>query len=188
MVVVIGILGSPRPKGNTATLLEAFLKGARDVGAETVRLDAAGMVISGCKACNDCQDTGICVMCDDMETIYKAIQRADVLVLATPLYFSGMSSQLKTVIDRCQCLWQIARKRNAPVTKLGYLLSVGAMENANFKNVSSEVRSFFLGVGISFRGEITVPGVESEGDIRAHLDDLARAYRMGQEAASAGPI
>ena len=99
-----------------------------------------------------------------------------------------MSSQLKKVIDRCQCLWQIARKRNAPSAKLGYLLSVGAMENANFKNVLSEVRSFFLGVGISFRGEITVPGVESEGDMRAHPEDLDRAYRMGQESASAGPI
>ena len=188
MVMVLGILGSPRPKGNTATLLEAFLKGARDVGAETVLLDAAGMVISGCKACNDCRDTGICVIYDEMGMVYNAIQRADVLVLATPLYFSGMSSQLKTVIDRCQCLWQIARKRNAPSAKLGYLLSVGAMENANFKNVLSEVRSFFLGVGISFQGEITVPGVESEGDMRAHPEDLARAYRMGQEAASAVPI
>jgi multimeric flavodoxin WrbA len=115
-----------------------------------------------------------------MRTFYDALRRADVLVLATPLYFSGMSSQLKAVIDRCQCLWQMVSKGDLPGTKHGYLLSVGAMRNANFKNVSSEVRSFFIGVGISFRGEVTVPGVESEGDIRSHPEELARAYRMGR--------
>ena len=150
------------------------------MGAETVLLDATGMLISGCKACNDCQDDGICVVDDDMRTIYDALQRADVLVLGTPLYFSGMSSQLKAVIDRCQCLWQMVSKGNRPGTKHGYLLSVGAMKNANFKNVSSEVRSFFIGIGITYRGEATVPGVESEGDIRSHPEELARAYRMGQ--------
>jgi multimeric flavodoxin WrbA len=184
MVVVLGILGSPRPRGNAATLLESFLAGARNEGAETVLLDVTGMFISGCRACNDCQDTGECVVDDDMRTFYDALQRADVLVLATPLYFSGMSSQLKAVIDRCQCLWQMVRKGKGSGAKRGYLLSVGAMENANFKNVSSEVRSFFIGVGISFQGEVTVPGVESEGDIRSHPEELARAYRMGQGTVS----
>ncbi|HEY3419626.1 MAG TPA: flavodoxin family protein [Methanomassiliicoccales archaeon] len=188
MVTVVGILGSPHAKGNTATLLESFLAGARDAGAETVRFDAAEMAISGCRACNDCQDTGVCVVDDDMERIYEAICRADVLVLATPLYFSGMSSHLKAVIDRCQCLWQNARRGKAVQDKSAYLLSVGAMENANFRNVLSEVRSFCIGVGITFRGEVTVPGVEAEGDILTHGDDLDRAYLMGREAVSAALI
>lgn len=182
MTVVLGILGSPRPRGNTALLLESFLEGAREAGAEVVLLDVTRMFISGCRACNDCQDNGVCVVDDDMRTFYDALRRADVLVLATPLYFSGMSSQLKSVIDRCQCLWQMVSKGKLPGAKHGYLLSVGAMRNANFKNVSSEVRSFFIGVGISFRGEVTVPGVESEGDIRSHPEALARAYRLGQGA------
>jgi multimeric flavodoxin WrbA len=186
-VIVLGILGSPHPNGNTATLLEAFLNGARDAGAEVVFVDATKMVISGCRACNDCRDTGTCVVDDDMESVYEAIRRADVLVLATPLYFSGMSSQLKAVIDRCQCLWFMARKRSGTGAKNGYMLSVGAMENANFKNVLSEVRSFYIGVGISFRGEVTVPGVESEGEMASRKDDLARAYRLGREAVSSRP-
>jgi multimeric flavodoxin WrbA len=184
MVVVLGILGSPRHKGNTACLLDAFLNGAKDAGAETVMLDATRMDISGCNACNECHDTGICVVNDDMAQVYDAIRRADALVLATPLYFSGMSSQLKAVIDRCQCIWQKARYGSGPPTKQGYLLSVGAMVNANFRNVLSEVRSFCIGVGIDYRGEITVPGVESEGDIRSRNADLERAYWMGHEAVS----
>lgn len=123
-----------------------------------------------------------------MAKIYEAIDRADVLVLATPLYFSGTSSQLKTVIDRCQCLWHRAKGMNRPMVKSGYLLAVGGMENANFRNVLSEVRSFCIAVGITYRGEITVPGVESEGDMRSHADELARAYRMGRSAVSSGPI
>jgi multimeric flavodoxin WrbA len=188
MVVVLGINGSPRPHGNTAALMQAFLNGARDLGAETILLDGTTMDISGCNACNECQNTGICVVPDEMTKVYEAIQRADVVVLGTPLFFSGMSSQLKAVIDRCQCLWQAARQGSGLTTKRGYLLAVGAMENANFKNVLSEVRSFCIAVGISYKGEITVSGVESEGDMLSRVEDLARAYRMGQAAVRVDPI
>jgi multimeric flavodoxin WrbA len=186
MVVVLGILGSPHPHGNTAALLDAFMNGARDAGADTIQLDVTSLDISGCDACNECQDTGDCVMMDDMTKVYDSIERADVLVLATPLYFSGMSSQLKAVIDRGQCLWHRARKGSGLRGKRGYLLAVGAMENANFRNVLSEVRSYFIGVGISYQGEVTVPGIESEGDILAHTLDLSRAYKMGYSAVSSG--
>jgi multimeric flavodoxin WrbA len=188
MVVVLGILGSPRSRGNTAILMEAFLEGARDAGGETVLLDASALDISGCNSCNECRDSGICVLSDDMSRIYDSIQRAEVIVLGTPLYFSGMSSQLKAVIDRCQCLWQNARRGNGLAGKRGYLLSVGAMENANFRNVISEVRSFCKGVGITYKGEVTVSGVDSEGDIRSRTEDLALAHRMGQMAMLEEPI
>jgi multimeric flavodoxin WrbA len=188
MVVVLGILGSPRRHGNTAILMEAFLEGARDSGGETILLDAAALDISGCNSCNECRETGKCVMNDGMASIYDSIQRADVIVLGTPLYFSGMSSQLKAVVDRCQCLWQSARRGNGLTGKRGYLLSVGAMENANFRNVISEVRSFCKGVGIGYKGEITVSGVESEGDILSRTEDLALAHRMGQMSVSGDSI
>ncbi len=188
MVVILGILGSPHPHGNTAVLLDAFMKGARDAGAETVLLEITRLDISGCNACNKCQDTGDCVMMDDMTKVYDSIERADVVVLATPLYFSGMSSQLKAVIDRGQCLWHRERKGRGLMDKHGYLLAVGAMENANFKNVLSEVRSYFIGVGISYQGEVTVPGIESEGDILTHTSDLSRAYEMGYSAVSSSLI
>jgi multimeric flavodoxin WrbA len=188
MVIVVGILGSPRPHGNSATLLESFLKGAGDAGAETMLIDATAINISGCNSCNECQDTGVCTVDDDMGTIYDAIQHADVLVLATPLYFSGMSSQLKAVIDRCQCLWQSARRGEGIRNKRGYLLAVGAMEKANFRNVISEVRSFCIGVGISYRGEVTVPGVEIESDMRSHVEDLAQAYALGRSSVSSDLI
>jgi multimeric flavodoxin WrbA len=187
MVVVLGILGSPRRHGNTAILMEAFLEGARGSGAETILLDAAALDISGCSSCNACQDTGTCVMDDDMAKVYDSIRRADVVVLGTPLYFSGMSSQLKAVIDRCQCLWQNARQGKGLTDKRGYLLCVGAMENANFRNVISEVRSFYKGVGLTYAGEITVAGVESENDILLRTDDLALAHRMGGTAVADRP-
>jgi multimeric flavodoxin WrbA len=119
-----------------------------------------------------------------MARVYEAIQRADVIVLATPLFFSGMSSQMKAVIDRCQCLWYKERAGRGLQPRRGYLLAVGAMDNANFRNVLSEVRSFCIAVGISYQGEVTVSGVESEGDIRSRPDDLRRAYSMGRESVS----
>ena len=122
----------------------------------------------------------MCVVNDGMVEIYSAIQMADVLVLSTPLYFSGMSSQMKAVIDRCQCLWQRARRHTCPSGKTGYLLAVGAMENANFRNVLSEVRSFYIGIGIDYRGDVLVPGVETDGDIRSRVMDLEKAYQLGR--------
>jgi multimeric flavodoxin WrbA len=183
MVLVLGILGSPRPRGKAAILLKAFLNGARDAGAETMSIDATRLDISGCTACNGCIDTGECVIDDGMVPVYDAIGKADVVVLATPLYFSGMSSQMKAVIDRCQCLWQAARRGNAG-NKSCYLLAVGAREDANFRNVVSEVRSFCIGVGIEYRDGITVPGVDAEGDILTHHEELESAYRMGRSALS----
>ena len=184
MAVVLGILGSPRPHGNSAVLLDCFLRGAIESGAETIRLDATKMNISGCNACNECLDTGICIVPDEMAEIYDAIRRADVLVLATPLYFSGMSSQMKAVMDRCQCLWQIARRQKVPSGKRGYLLAVGAMEKANFRNVLSEVRSFYIGIGVDYQGDVLVPGVESDGDIISRRTDLERAYQLGRASIS----
>jgi multimeric flavodoxin WrbA len=185
MVIVLGINGSPRPQGNTALLLDTFLRGAKDAGADTLRLDVSCMDISGCTECNGCKDTGACVLADEMVKVYQAIQQADVLVMATPLFFSGMSSQLKAVIDRCQCLWYLARRGELLERKSAYLLAVGAMEAANFRNVLSEVRSFCKGVGIVYKGEITVPGVDQEGDILSRPEELERAYSLGCEAGRA---
>jgi multimeric flavodoxin WrbA len=97
------INGSHQGKnGNTHIMVNAFLKGAKEAGAQTVNILLAEKNIQYCRACKACwfKNTGKCVLQDDMAEILSLIQDADIRVLATPLYFDNISSMLKTFIDR----------------------------------------------------------------------------------------
>ncbi|WP_024822705.1 MULTISPECIES: flavodoxin family protein [Aminobacterium] len=99
---ILALLGSPRRKGNTAALLEKFVEGAasKKVVAETVFLH--DLHIAPCTACNACKrkQGAPCVIDDDMSSLYSKVYEADVLVLATPIYWWNISAQLKLFMDR----------------------------------------------------------------------------------------
>ena len=95
-----GTHGSPNPRGSTYLLADAFCRGAQECGHAVKRIDVAHARLALCGGCVACGYDGPCVQQDDMEWIGAAIVQADMLVLATPLYYYGMSAQLKTAIDR----------------------------------------------------------------------------------------
>lgn len=93
--------GSPRKKGKTASLVQAFIEGAESSGNEVRELYIDGMDISSCKACEACsRNGGYCPQKDDMEQINDAYLWADVVVFASPMYWGTISGQLKTAVDR----------------------------------------------------------------------------------------
>lgn len=97
---VLGILGSPRPNGNTATLLGQVLAGAAAQGAATNTIVANHLTIRACQSCDACKKTGHCIVKDDMYQVYSKIDEADVVILASPNYMGGISGNLKPLIDR----------------------------------------------------------------------------------------
>jgi multimeric flavodoxin WrbA len=97
---VLGVLGSPRIGGNSDILLEKALEGARDGGAQVERIVLAQKRISGCLDCDQCDETGVCVIQDDMEEIYQKILQADSILHSVPVYFWSMTSQMKAYLDR----------------------------------------------------------------------------------------
>ena len=99
---VCALFGGPHKKGNTATLLEYVLEGARSVGHETHRLDVASMDIHPCKGCMGCKSPKAkgCVQRDDMGQILEAVKAADILILASPMYWWNLAGPLKNVVDR----------------------------------------------------------------------------------------
>ncbi len=99
---VVAICGSSRLRGNTSTLVEALLDGARDAGAQTRRFDPAAMNICDCDADRMCLESAQaeCIQNDDMRQIYAALKRADAWVFAGPVYFWNVTASLKRVIDR----------------------------------------------------------------------------------------
>ena len=99
---ILVLNGSPRPKGNTAGMVAVFQETAKKSGHEVVVKNVCRMDIRGCLACEYCHGKGhgTCVQKDDMQEIYAALEDAEMLVLAAPIYYHGISGQLKCVIDR----------------------------------------------------------------------------------------
>lgn len=97
---ILVLEGSPNEKGSTHLLADCFRQGAQEAGHTVQMLDIAHANIHPCTGCIHCGYQGPCVQKDDMETIRGEILGADMLVFATPLYYYGMSAQLKTLVDR----------------------------------------------------------------------------------------
>ena len=101
MATVIGIAGSPRKEGNSATLMRAALEGAVQAGAETKEVYLNGLTFKGCQGCDKCSIGGKCILDDDLTPVLEELRQAEGWVLASPIYFDGVSGQLKTFFDRC---------------------------------------------------------------------------------------
>lgn len=97
---IIVLMGSPNRSGSTAILAESFAKGAKEAGHSVEIIDVCHADIHPCIGCVRCGYEGPCVQKDDVEKIRKALLSSDMVVFATPLYYYGMSAQLKTVVDR----------------------------------------------------------------------------------------
>lgn len=98
---IVMITGSPHKKGTSALLASEFTKGAISIGHQIVRFDAAFERINPCLACDMCQENkGICIWDDTASKIGEAILESDLVVIVTPLYYFGMSAQIKSVFDR----------------------------------------------------------------------------------------
>lgn len=97
---IIVLQGSPNVQGSTALLAEAFKKGAEEAGHEVSIVHAAQADIETCTGCAACGYEGPCILSDGMDDLREEILSSDMLVFASPLYYFGMSAQLKTLIDR----------------------------------------------------------------------------------------
>ena len=97
---IIVLMGSPNRKGSTSILVEHFIDGAKEAGHDCEVIDVCHADIHPCTGCVACGYEGPCVQHDDVEMIRRKLLNADMVVFATPLYYYGMSAQLKTVVDR----------------------------------------------------------------------------------------
>lgn len=136
---ILLINGSPRKNGNTGILLREALSGASECGADAELLSIVDMNIEPCNSCFACTDTSECAIEDDMQKVYSKLIEADGIIFGTPVYFWGMTAQLKTVIDRMFALCASELKlRN----KTGGLVAVSARRGS--MNVANIFNMFFL--------------------------------------------
>ncbi len=184
---VLGIMGSPRIKGNTDLLLNEALKGARSRGAEVEKIIVDKLKIAPCKEYYGCLKDGNCVIRDDMDSLYPRILDADAVIVASPIFFYTVSAQLMLLISRCQALWArkyVLKNLNIPVKK-GAFISVGATKGVKlFDGPKLTIKYFFQAINAEYSEELLIRGVDKRGEIKEHPTALADARVIGEKLAS----
>lgn len=171
---ILGLQGSPRKKGNSDHLLKTFMAEALKQGAATKIIDVPRRDIRPCLELIVCEKKGYCPIEDDMQKeIYALIRKADVIVMASPVFFYSVTAQLKALIDRCQTLW--ARKYKLRLAdpnsrwRRGVLLSVGATKGRElFTGLELTAKYFFDAVDAAYEGSLTYPEIEGPKDLQTH--------------------
>ncbi len=184
---VLGINGSPRIGGNTDILLDKALEGAKAKGAKVEKVILNALKFSPCQECKNMRDDGTCIIEDDMQDVYRKVEEADAIILASPIFFGSLSAQTKMMIDRFQCLWRakyILKKSMPGKKKTGYFISVeGSKRRDFFDNAKSIVKNLFATIGAEYEEEFFCPGVDEKGSILKHPDTLDAAFELGERIA-----
>jgi multimeric flavodoxin WrbA len=138
-MMVVGICGSPRKAGNSEFLLNEALAVAGERGFETERLLLYELKADYCSDCGDCSKAKPCPKEDDMRVILSALERADGIIVASPVYFGGMTAQLKAVLDRTIPL----RRQNFRLKgKVGCAISVGGSRNGGQEKTLEAIQAW----------------------------------------------
>lgn len=192
MVRIVALYGSPRKSGNTSTLLTQAVEGAREAGAAVQSFHLRDLKMSPCLELYGCKTSGRCIIEDDFHKVAQAVTDAHGIMLASPIFFYTVSAHTKIFMDRCQSLWV---KRywidgvpfgSKDYPRRGFFIAAGATRGKKlFDGVLLTVRYFFDAVGADLWGSLLVRGVDAEGDILKHPEDLIAAREKGKEFARA---
>lgn len=167
---------SPRRGGNSDLLCDAFARGAEEAGHSVEKCFLRDYSIGYCTGCGVCNRTHRCVQRDDMAPILDRMVEADVIVLATPVYFYTMDAQLKTLIDRT-----VPRYTEITGKEFYYLITAADTERANLAKAVESLRGFTLDCleDPHERGIVYGVGVWQPGEIRS-TPAVQQAYEMGR--------
>lgn len=174
---IVILNGSPRGKGNTAGLIEAFTKGAEQAGNSVVRFDLQKMNIHPCLGClcGGKNPESPCVQKDDMDELYPLYKEADVVVLATPLYYWTISGQLKCAFDRLFAVAECTPDYENPKKESILLM---AAEGHDFEESEHWYDRLEQHIGWKSLGKVLAGGVMGLGDIDGR-PELLEAEKLG---------
>ena len=174
---ILVLNGSPRPKGNTKQMVDAFREGAESAGHQVDVVDVCRKKIAGCLACEYChtKGNGICVQKDDMQEVYSLLMVADMLVIASPIYYHGISGQLKCTIDRFYSAAYPKKPRN--LKKAAMILSSGDPKMYDGEMFSYK-GDFLEYLGLENMGVFTAYGAENGSASKLkELEDFGRRLK-----------
>ena len=173
---IVILVGSVRKDGNTDLLAKAFFNGAKENNEGEI-ISVADYKVNPCIGCNSCFNTpeNTCFQKDDMVEIYEKLSLADVVVIASPVYFYGVSAQLKAIIDRLHN----PRRNNFKTKKLALLLVAAATLPEVFDFILMEYKLVLNFFKLEDGGKVLVRGVKDIGDIEGNIA-LKEAFELGK--------
>ncbi len=191
IVKVLGLFGSPRKGGNTDLLLAEALKGAAAAGATVEEIHLSDCKITPCLGCLGCFKGGACVIADEMQGIYPRLLNADIVILASPIFFYGVTGWAKAMVDRIQALWARKYVLHDPelgkegVKRRGFFISVGGTKGQRmFEGAVLTVKYFFDAFNADYTGELLFRQVDASGDILKNPEALPQAFAAGGKLVS----
>ena len=172
---VLILSGSPRKDGNSDILCNEFMRGATESGNEVEKIRVAEKKIGFCTGCYACRNTGVCAIKDDMDEVMQKLIDADVIVLASPVYFYSIDAQLKALIDRTVCRWTEVKDKEFYYIMTAADSGIESMETtlACFRGYADCVE------GAKEMGVIYGTGVYDKGEIK-DKKAMSEAFEMGR--------
>lgn len=172
---IVVLLGSMRKNGNTDLLTQAFVKGASEKNDVDV-VSVADYQVSPCTGCNACaqREGNQCVQQDDMVKIYEKLKQADVLVIASPVYFYGISAQLKAIVDRLHT----PMRNQFSIKKMAMILVGAATLPELFDSIKMQYQLVLNYFHLKDAGMVLVRGAKDPGDVKQG-EGLKEAYELG---------
>ncbi|MRS12312.1 MAG: flavodoxin family protein [Actinobacteria bacterium] len=185
--IVLGIAGSPRRHGNSDRLLDAALAGARETGALTATLIASDAGLKPCLGCGACSLTGDCIQFDRGPTVYEAIESADAIIVASPVYFASVPAGMKALYDRMQPYWartHVLMQPRPPRRPGAILLARGGGDPYGFEGAEATTRSVLAVLGVDVLGVLHATDVDAPGELEHHPGLSADARALGAAVAA----
>lgn len=177
---ILVIVGSARSDGATMTLAKSFIRGARRAGHAVRRVDAADQDISSCRDCGRCWSKGKpCLINDDFNPLAPYLNVSDLIVIATPLYYSGISASIKLILEKFYSYTVPQSRRKLKMSKAILTATAEEDEKDTFKSVISDYENYCDVFGWDDVAQITVGGVREIGDIN-EKSQLREAYELGK--------
>lgn len=171
---VIIIAGSPRVGGNTETLVKEFARGAKEAGNKVSVVSLAKEKVAPCTGCSVCQNTHKCWQKDKADAILKKMQKVDVIVFASPVYFYSISAQLKALFDRSVVIFP-----NLENKQYYFLMAMADTNRKMFEGTIKAMRGFLdCYDGSKLKGMVCADGVYEKGEILKTKFPSA-AYKLG---------
>ncbi len=184
---IVAIYGSPRRKGNTATLLKKAVEGARESGADVEEIVLRDLKISPCLEIYGCLQAGECAIKDDFQVVRDKILQAQGLILASPVFFYTVSAHTKILMDRFQSLWvkkywvDKTPKEKQTSTRKGLFISVGATKGKKlFDGMLLSVRYFFDVLDMELWKALLYRQLDFQDDVLKHPEYLEEAFEAGK--------
>lgn len=187
---ILAIATSPRRGGNSEAMLDSAIAGARAAGAEVEKVALNDIGFHPCLNCGGCDDSCRCVQQDGYTELNDKISAADRLMVATPIFFASMCSQMKCMIDRGQPFWvekYVLKRKPEPrqCERRGLLLACGAFPKGDkfLANAEQIFKVYLMCLDVRYAGSVFQPGVDEKGAIQHHPDALGRCRAAGEALA-----